>query len=105
MMGKHFCNNLSFSFIKIVKFIRIKVKIKRGKRIYGLKRFDIFYHSAPNIRQLSPLPIPSKATRSPLFKKPLSAPNARVEGSEAAPVLPKYSSVEKSFFNSRDSVS
>src|SRR5262249_31138456 len=57
----------------------------------------LVYHRSPSIRQLSPLPMPKKPTRSPGQRKSRSSARAAVRGSDTVPMLPRYSKVEKSF--------
>ena len=48
------------------------------------------HHSTPSIRQLRPLPMPRKPTRSPGRRKSRSSARAAVSGSETVPMLPRY---------------
>ena len=77
----------------------IQVMIAQMIQLQGMRRkgIKLCHHSIPIIRQLSPLPIPSKAALSPVFSTFFSIPMANVVGNEAAPVLPRNSRVEKSF--------
>ena len=50
-------------------------------------------HSMPSIMELRPLPIPSRATRSPDWMCPFSIASAAAVGKAAAPVLPRNSTV------------
>ncbi len=47
------------------------------------------HHSTPSIMQLSPLPIPRNATRSPGCRNARSSARAAVSGSETVPMLPR----------------
>ena len=94
----------SVPFVKVVISMWFEVEIVRRVGIDSPEHIPVGHHSMPSIRQFSPLPIPSKATLSPDLMRPSSAPSARADGSEAAPVFPRNSKVEKSFSRSKPRV-
>ena len=64
----------------------------------------LLHHFAPSIKQLSPEPMPSIAIFSLAAGGAFSMPMAMVMGNETDPVLPRNSTVEKSFFESSSRV-
>src|ERR1017187_5952121 len=63
------------------------------------------HHSSASIMQLSPLPIPIRATRLPSRTAPASTAAGSVAGRETEPMLPSVSKVEKTFSMSSPSAS
>ncbi len=60
-------------------------------QVVGGERVERAHQSTPNMMQLSPLPMPSKPTRWPACRNPLSLASAAATGSPAVPVFPRYS--------------
>ena len=63
----------------------IEVMITQTIQLQTMRRkgIKIGHHSIPIIKQLSPLPIPSRAALSPVFSTSFSIPMANVVGNEA----------------------
>ena len=82
-------HRLAAPFIKIVVAQSVQVQVMAGE---GVEFFEVdAYHSTPSMRQLSPLPIPRNATRSPAERISRSSATAAVRGSETVPMLPRNS--------------
>ena len=63
----------------------------RGRGEGTATKESLGYQSTPSIRQLSPLPIPKSATRSPVERMSRSSAKAAVSGSETVPMFPRNS--------------
>src|SRR5690606_24093429 len=74
-----------------------RVEVADGMEVDGA------HHESPSMIEERPLPMPSRATRSPSERKACSSAMARLMGRATVPVFPKFGKVEKSFSSGRPS--
>ena len=91
-------DRLAGAFVDVVELEPAAIEVAAG--VVGQEAFQDLvqrrgrsvledHHSTPSIMQLSPLPIPRNATRSPGCKKARSSARAAVSGSETVPMFPR----------------